>query len=509
MPRKRVGGLGLVVLLGIAAALVALGAAIAFAAISAPGAGSSEGAAPAPARVWLPAVAVEQGTISPTATQTRTATGMATSTGTRTPTVARTGTSTTTETSTPSPTRTPTRTATPTNTPTRTLTPTNTPTRTPTPTNTPTRTSTATPTSGPAVPECTRLEPAEEFITVVVGASVHLQGGGTDADCDMYKLEWFRNGVLYDAQGFHTLQCSAVAGSTDVAEGGAVNWVLRYTDSGDRFCTVGWTVTGGTPTPTRTPTHTPSRTSTPTRTPPPTSTPTTTGTATTTPAPPVCARLEPMQEAVTILVGEHFLLNGRGTDGNCDLVSECWFKNEVQDVCWPINPPTCSLEAGRNYVAEGGAVNYVERFEDSGGRFCSIAWAVTGVTPTPTRTPTRTPTITPTRTPTRTPTPVPNVQITALQPWGYSNEYIEITNYGPGTQNMTNWRIYNVIGGQSYTFPSGYTLAEGAYVQVHSGIAATNNPPVHLFWTLYEVWADHGTAHLYNSQYQLVDSWTY
>jgi len=137
-------------------------------------------------------------------------------------------------------------------------------------------------------------------------------------------------------------------------------------------------------------------------------------------------------------------------------------------------------------------------------------------TPTPTRTPTRTPTPTlaPTGTPTRTATPTGtpaanSIQITALQYAG-SDEYVEITNYGPNAQNMTNWRIQSVEGDQWYTFPSGYTLAVGAYVRVHSGPSAVNNPPTDLKWTGSYIWNNDGDeARLYNEAGQLVDNWVY
>ena len=133
----------------------------------------------------------------------------------------------------------------------------------------------------------------------------------------------------------------------------------------------------------------------------------------------------------------------------------------------------------------------------------------------PTYTPTATRTVTATRTATRTATATPtatsgsNLQITALQYSG-SDEYVEITNYGPGSQMMTNWQIPSVVGDQWYTFPSGYTLAEGTYVRVHSGASAIDNPPTHLKWTGSYIWNNDGDeARLYNSQGQMVDNWAY
>lgn len=136
-------------------------------------------------------------------------------------------------------------------------------------------------------------------------------------------------------------------------------------------------------------------------------------------------------------------------------------------------------------------------------------------TPTRTQTPTRTATPTPTRTPTATGTPTPtatvanNLGITHLNYAG-SDEYIQISNFGPSPQVMTGWKILSVVGPQEYQFPDGYVLANGAQVRVHSGPGAINNPPTDLLWTLAYVWRDAGDeARLYDAQGRLLDSWVY
>jgi hypothetical protein len=64
-------------------------------------------------------------------------------------------------------------------------------------------------------------------------------------------------------------------------------------------------------------------------------------------------------------------------------------------------------------------------------------------------------------TPTPTPTPPPStsqLRITALQ-YSARDEYIEISNNGPGPQDMTDWCIQSVVGDQWFPFPTGYVLA--------------------------------------------------
>jgi hypothetical protein len=75
---------------------------------------------------------------------------------------------------------------------------------------------------------------------------------------------------------------------------------------------------------------------------------------------------------------------------------------------------------------------------------------------------------------------------------------------------MTNWRIQSVVGGQWYTFPTGYVLAPGSSVRVHSGPDALSSPPTDLRWTTAYTWNNDGDeARLYNAAGQVVDSWPY
>jgi hypothetical protein len=65
-----------------------------------------------------------------------------------------------------------------------------------------------------------------------------------------------------------------------------------------------------------------------------------------------------------------------------------------------------------------------------------------------------------------------NVAITALRYDGVvfrteADEYVQITNSGPGGQNMSGWRIVSVRGGQAYTFPA-MTIAPGQTCRVYT-----------------------------------------
>ena len=90
------------------------------------------------------------------------------------------------------------------------------------------------------------------------------------------------------------------------------------------------------------------------------------------------------------------------------------------------------------------------------------------------------------------------------------DEYIRIDNVGTLAQDMTDWKIVSVVGSQTYYFPPGCTLNAGARVYVHSGPAASDNPPRHLRWTGRYVWSNDGDeARLYDAQGREVDRWGY
>lgn len=90
------------------------------------------------------------------------------------------------------------------------------------------------------------------------------------------------------------------------------------------------------------------------------------------------------------------------------------------------------------------------------------------------------------------------------------DEYIAITNDGPGSQSLDGWQIESVGGSQTYTFPNGMILGADQSVRVHSGPAPYNNPPGDLVWTTAFVWNnDGGKAELWDNQGALRDSFCY
>jgi hypothetical protein len=113
------------------------------------------------------------------------------------------------------------------------------------------------------------------------------------------------------------------------------------------------------------------------------------------------------------------------------------------------------------------------------------------------------------------PTPIPGLSpdsvlyIANIQ-YETEDEYIHIGNIGQAAQDMTGWQILSVEGGELYTFPAGFVLAPGAAVKVHSGPAATGDPPADLIWGAAAVWQDSGDkAVLSDDTGQLVDSLCY
>lgn len=118
--------------------------------------------------------------------------------------------------------------------------------------------------------------------------------------------------------------------------------------------------------------------------------------------------------------------------------------------------------------------------------------------------------IRPQPTPTPSPTPIPpsNLDLTALVYEG-SDEYVEIRNNGAGGQDMTGWYLVSVVGPQTYYFPA-MIISPGQTVRIHSGPAAFDAPPAHLFWTSAFIWNNTGDkAELRTSSGNLVDSRCY
>ncbi len=115
----------------------------------------------------------------------------------------------------------------------------------------------------------------------------------------------------------------------------------------------------------------------------------------------------------------------------------------------------------------------------------------------------------PSLTPLLTAPPLNQIAIVELS--GHSDpEYLDIYNGGAIPQDMTGWYIVSVIGGETFYFPDGYVLGSASLVQVESGQAAVNNPPLQLLWASETIWNNSGDkALLYTNTNVVVSSACY
>ncbi|WP_243300438.1 S-layer homology domain-containing protein [Bacillus litorisediminis] len=80
-------------------------------------------------------------------------------------------------------------------------------------------------------------------------------------------------------------------------------------------------------------------------------------------------------------------------------------------------------------------------------------------------------------------------------------EVVTIKNNGTSAVELTGWKLVSVVGKQTYTFPSDYSLAAGATVYITSGPSAKDQPPTYLKWTGSYIWNNDGDeAELYNTE---------
>ena len=113
-------------------------------------------------------------------------------------------------------------------------------------------------------------------------------------------------------------------------------------------------------------------------------------------------------------------------------------------------------------------------------------------------------------TPTPTPTPPPSDLRISRIVYSARDEYVEISNHGAGSQDMSGWRILSVVGNQTYGFPEEYILGAGSYLRVHSGPEAGSESPRNLIWTTGYVWNNGGDeAILYDDVGKVVDRSSY
>jgi hypothetical protein len=181
----------------------------------------------------------------------------------------------------------------------------------------------------------------------------------------------------------------------------------------------------------------------------------------------------------------------RATDPEGDLTRVEWYTHGVLR-SW-IDASGSQTEKGFGATATGGTILVEAVAIDSHGLSCTVDWLVIGVTPTPTA----------------TPKPASRCRITHLKYDG-TDEYVQITNQGTASQNMTGWKVHSVVGDQWYNFPSGSVLGIGATVRVHSGPGAIYDPPEDIPWTTAYIWNNSGDqARLVSNKGVVVHSWSY
>ncbi len=61
-----------------------------------------------------------------------------------------------------------------------------------------------------------------------------------------------------------------------------------------------------------------------------------------------------------------------------------------------------------------------------------------------------------------------------------NDEWVEFTNPGPGSIDLTGWEIKDESASHRYPFPGGFTLAAGATVRLHTGCGTDTS--TNLYW---------------------------
>ena len=88
-----------------------------------------------------------------------------------------------------------------------------------------------------------------------------------------------------------------------------------------------------------------------------------------------------------------------------------------------------------------------------------------------------------------------------------NDEWVEVTNRGPGAADLTGWSIEDEGANHRLSFPSGFGLDEQATVRIRSGCGTPTD--TELFWcnSGSAVWNNNGdTAFLFDAEGELVDS---
>lgn len=118
----------------------------------------------------------------------------------------------------------------------------------------------------------------------------------------------------------------------------------------------------------------------------------------------------------------------------------------------------------------------------------------------------------PTPTPSPTQPGAPTVEITYIEfnPPGDDllGEYVQITNHGDTTVNLTYWYIKDAAN-HMYSFSSGTAIPPGGSIRLWTGTGV--NTATDIYWNSnLPIWNnDHDTAYLKNSAGVLVDEYSY
>ena len=84
-------------------------------------------------------------------------------------------------------------------------------------------------------------------------------------------------------------------------------------------------------------------------------------------------------------------------------------------------------------------------------------------------------------------------------------EVVTVKNNGASNVDMTNWTLLSTVGDQTFAFPDGFVLQEGASVNITAGANAVHNPPSSLEWSGAYIWNNDGdAAELYGPNGSLV-----
>lgn len=80
-----------------------------------------------------------------------------------------------------------------------------------------------------------------------------------------------------------------------------------------------------------------------------------------------------------------------------------------------------------------------------------------------------------------------------------ADEYVCLTNTDTAAADMSQWVLRNVMG-RSYNFPSGFTLAAGQTVKVHTGAGSNTATDLHWAYSVNPAWEKSDKLTLHNNE---------